>query len=364
MSFPPSVLLLDDGELGDVRRLLDELGVDFVHLRGASISDGLEAPRDLLLTTARRAQTIPRGNARGGGAPVRVVVANEEAETLRERLRRDGVDFLVRRPVHSEALRLLVLRSLYRGPEKRRGVRVPFGVAVECRIGATRAEVVLAELSKGGCRLIVPQTAQPLAPLDAGLVVTIPAAEDDDEALSLFGTVLRVHEDRDQETALAVAFEPLDTAHADALARTLRRRAVGQPGSPWDGCGSPSDRRGSPRRSFEETVTALNREASSALVGRDVSLGGMRVDPHPDLKLGDQLSLEVYGFAGSVPSAVHATVIRDDGAEGLALRFDRVTPELARRLEELVTALPSIEPLGDGETAAMGAVVSRIVPEA
>ena len=37
------------------------------------------------------------------------------------------------------------------------------------------------------------------------------------------------------------------------------------------------------------------------------------------------------------------------------------TPNLAARLEALVTALPSIEPLADGETAAMGAVLSRIV---
>ena len=55
--------------------------------------------------------------------------------------------------------------------------------------------------------------------------------------------------------------------------------------------------------------------------------------------------------------------IRDDGPDGMALRFEHVSPGLARRLEELVTSLPSIEPLRDGETAAMGAVVSRIVSE-
>jgi len=357
MSFPPSVLLLDDGELGDVRRLLDELGVDFVHLRGASISDGLEPPRDLLLTTARRAQTIPRGVSPDGSTPVRVVVANEEAETLRERLRRDGVDFLVRRPVHSEALRLLVLRALYRGPEKRRGVRVPFGVAVECRVGATRTEALLAELSGGGCRLVVPSTTQPLAPVGAGLVVTIPPDDDGGDPLSLYGTVLRVHEERGDELALAVSFGELDAAHQEALARTLRRRAVGQ-------TGDAADRREHPRALFDETITALTLEASSALVGRDVSLGGMRVDPHPDLKLGDALVLEIYGFADTAPSEVQATVIRDDGPDGLALRFEHVSPGLARRLEELVTSLPSIEPLGDGEAAAMGAVVSRIVPTA
>jgi len=354
MPFPPSVLLLDDGELGDVRRLLDELGVDYVHLRGASISDGLEPPRDLLLTTARRAQTIPRGTTLEGATPVRVVVANEEAETLRERLRRDGVDFLVRRPVHSEALRLLVLRSLYRGPEKRRGVRVPFGVAVECRIGATRVDALLAELSSGGCRIVVPRTTRPLAPVGAGVVVTIPP-DDDDEPLSLYGTVLRAHDEAGDEIALAVGFGELGAGHEAALARTLLRRAVGH-------VGSPSERREHPRALFDETITALNQEASSALVGRDVSLGGMRVDPHPDLKLGDALVLEIYGFADAAPSEVHATVIRDDGPDGLALRFEHVSPALARRLEELVTSLPAIEPLRDGEAAAMGAVVSRIVP--
>jgi hypothetical protein len=152
-----------------------------------------------------------------------------------------------------------------------------------------------------------------------------------------------------------VGFAELDASSEAALARTLLRRAVGHEGS-------PSERREHPRALFDETITALNQEASSALVGRDVSLGGMRVDPHPDLKVGDELVLEIYGFADGAPSEVHATVIRDDGPDGLALRFEHVSPALARRLEELVLSLPSIEPLGGGEAAAMGAVVSRILP--
>ena len=200
MSFPPSVLLLDDGELGDVRRLLEDLGVDFVHLRGASISDRLEPPRDLLLTTSRRAQTIPRGTANEGGVPVRVVVASEEAETLRERLRRDGVDFMVRRPVHSEALRLLVLRALYRGPEKRRAMRVPFGVPVMVRVGTSRRDAVLVELSTGGCRLLTSET------LAAGTAVdvTLPPEADGEEGLMLWGAAVRVVEEV-EEHAVVVA---------------------------------------------------------------------------------------------------------------------------------------------------------------
>jgi hypothetical protein len=61
---------------------------------------------------------------------------------------------------------------------------------------------------------------------------------------------------------------------------------------------------------------------------------------------------------------VQACVVRDDGERGLALRFDAVEPEVAARLEALVTSLPPIEPLGDGEAAALGAVLSAILPEA
>ncbi len=355
MAFPPSVLLLDDGELTDVRRLLETLGVDFVHLRGAGISDGLEAPRDLLLTTARRAQTIPRSNGNGTAlpSPVRVVVANEEAETLRDRLRRDGVDFMVRRPVHSEALRLLVLRSLYRGPEKRRSMRVPFGVPVRCDLGETSVDAVLAELSTGGCRLILASGVQP----SATIAVTIGPEVDEAHPVTLPGTVLRVHVEGD-ESYVAAEFDALDAEQEAALAGILLRRAV-HPEAARGG----ADRRSSRRRAFEQTVTTLDQEASRALVGRDLSLGGMRIDPHPELKLGDELRLAIYGFADAAPAIVRASIIRDDGAEGLALRFEGVDDDVAHRLEELVANLPPIEPLGDGETAALGAVVSAILEE-
>jgi len=359
MAFPPSVLLLDDGELTDVRRLLDDLGVDFVHLRGAGIGDGLEPPRDLLLTTARRAQTIPQQAGAGGGAagPVRVVVANEEAETLRERLRQGGVDFLVRRPIHSEALRLLVLRALYRGPEKRSALRVPFGVPVTARAGEREIAAVLAELSAGGCRLLVE------APVAAGSPVEVDvAAEPGDAPLALRGRVIRCQVDGGgggREAALAVEFDPMPPACEAALARTLLRRAV-KP----QALGSSGDRRAHARRAFEQTVTTLEGEAGQALVGRDLSLGGMRVDPHPKLAVGDTMRLALYGFGGDAPAMVRATVVRDDGEDGLALRFDAVPPDVADRLEALVTSLPPIEPLCDGETAALGAVLSAILPDA
>ncbi|NNL65659.1 MAG: PilZ domain-containing protein, partial [Myxococcales bacterium] len=239
-----------------------------------------------------------------------------------------------------------------RGPEKRRAIRVPFGVPVLCRLDGSRSDAILAELSTGGCRLLTPEQAAP----GASVALTVPPEADGEDPLALPGRVLRVHRENG-ESSIAVAFEPLDADREAALARTLLRRAV-----------APSvaddERRSHPRRPFEETVTELNREAGRALVGRDVSLGGMRIDAHPELKVGDELQLAIYGSAEGAPAVVQAVVVRDDGPEGLGLRFENVNAEVAGQLESLVTTLPSIEPLACGEAAAMGAVLSRILPEA
>ena len=39
MTTTPSVLLLHDGELDDVRELLDQLGADYLHFRGGEIPE-------------------------------------------------------------------------------------------------------------------------------------------------------------------------------------------------------------------------------------------------------------------------------------------------------------------------------------
>jgi hypothetical protein len=54
----PPVLLIDDGELDEVRGLLEDLAVDFLHVRGPSVPDEVEEPACLLVTTAGRALTL------------------------------------------------------------------------------------------------------------------------------------------------------------------------------------------------------------------------------------------------------------------------------------------------------------------
>lgn len=97
------------------------------------------------------------------------------------------------------------------------------------------------------------------------------------------------------------------------------------------------------------------------LLGRDLAVGGMRVDAHPDLKVGARLRLALYDPAREAPLVVDAVVARDDGARGVGLQFLAVAPDVASRLEQLVATLPPVEQLRDGEAGALGTVVGEIV---
>jgi len=97
------------------------------------------------------------------------------------------------------------------------------------------------------------------------------------------------------------------------------------------------------------------------LVGRDLSSGGMRVDPDPVLAPGQCLRLAVYGAAREEPFLVRARVIRSDAKDGAALQFEELDPETTRRVEGLVALLPSVESLRDGEAGSVGTVVSEVL---
>ena len=48
-------------------------------------------------------------------------------------------------------------------------------------------------------------------------------------------------------------------------------------------------------------------------VGRDLSTGGLRVEAHPALAIGDALRLAIYSASDSDPLIVDAQEVRDDG---------------------------------------------------
>jgi hypothetical protein len=510
----PAVLILDDGELDDVQRILEELEVEFGRVQGGAIAPNTPHPKSLLMATPRRISAVSAIDeaSEGEDPPVRVVVVDQDSKTLRDQLRQVGFDFLVRRPVHPEALRLLVMHSLYRGEEKRCEPRVAVGLEISFQTGEIPRRATLVDLSTGGCRLISSFE------LEVGkqVLVTLPESLGAAETITLEGRILRSSYDKrigeEGMHSAAVQFENLssdlrhelewiiedkvggppvlnttpqsaqdgaganpltphanstDTAMSGEQQRPLRRtllekespalkadprsegaapRVTSNPTSdaaveqehspisvpvdikmarkekpapvpvaetaaqvpiaetaaqvpveeiaaqvpveeiaaqapvseiaaqapvseieqgvePPEPSISPDDRRAAPRHPYTVKVPAFGTRALRVLVGRDLSVGGMRIESNPSLEVGDRLHLAIYADASEEPFLVWGTILRSDGRGGTAVVFDPVHPSIAKRLEALVASLPAVESLHDDEAAAMGTVLTEIINE-
>jgi hypothetical protein len=93
-------------------------------------------------------------------------------------------------------------------------------------------------------------------------------------------------------------------------------------------------------------VLALDLELQRvrhALLGVDLSQAGLRVEPHPELALGDRVKLAIWDAACVSSLVVEAEVTRDDGPQGLLLRFAPLGEEAARELDRILERSPQIE---------------------
>ena len=405
----PPVLLIDDGELDDVRGLLEDLAVEFLHLRGPNVPDEVEEPLSLLVTTASRALSLrlvqPEEVRK---RPMRVAFVAGDSKTQRSLLRRAGFEFLVHSPAHPAAVRLLFLRALYQGRERRGAMRMALGCRVNYRTGLRKKKATLLELSDSGCRLLTFQS------LERGtrLTVQLPRSLTRGKPIDLPGRTVRVVRGRgDDDTAefsVAVRFEQIGGDLEARLNAFLDEYATGPTALPEgmestppmiaprhpvlsegrEGAGAapepaheagraiepePDDdpganepevdedgnRRRHARVAYPEEVIAMFREATRVLVGQDLSGGGMRVTPNENLRVGDYLRLGIYGKAGQDPLLVEALVVRNDGPRGVALHFEWMEPSAPQRLEDLIAGLPSIEALQYDKTQPI--VLSEIV---
>jgi hypothetical protein len=123
---------------------------------------------------------------------------------------------------------------------------------------------------------------------------------------------------------------------------------------------SGRERRAQDRHTITRRIIALSDEAARVLIGRDLSIGGMRIDPTPGLALGDRLKVAVHVRPDGQPLVVSAEITRDDGPDGMALRFVDLSSAAQRYLGEMVAAVPTIiEP--DCSRGGAGVVVSEVV---
>ena len=411
MTTPSSVLLLDDGELRDVVEALTSFDLPFTRLRGGQIPDELPPPLDLLITTPRRASVVRRGSPSGArpGHPIRIIAAEEDCNAMRRMLRRMGFHLLVRRPAHPDVWRLLIQRALYRGEERRSTERVAVGSEVRLTGDRIPRTALLLDISNRGCRL------RSSSPFQPGARISLEIGEEagGGHPLALRGELMRSasgasSHDETSYTGVLLFDAPLEDATRQQLARLLNTWASGAGslaapppgGSALPPCESPevpgltlddetdpavtanvrvevslsdaettaapeglseAERRQQPRGAYSERILAFGEQRSRVLMGRDLSAGGMRVESLPDLAPGDRFRLAIYGPGQPEPTLVNAEVARDDGENGLALRFLDVRAEVAVALEKLVACLPDVESLEGSEAEGLGAVISEIV---
>ncbi|MBW1685974.1 MAG: PilZ domain-containing protein [Deltaproteobacteria bacterium] len=372
-------LLLHDGELADVCALMGQLGLEFTERRGSPKPEDEARGWDLVVSTPRRLLELDVGAT--GSQPVRIAILDKDSNTLRSMLQRAGINLIVRRPVHPAALRLLLLHSLYRGPEKRRALRVSVGAPVRYRAGLRRRSGIMADLSLTGCRLLSTH------PVECGrsLRLSIPAELAGKKGFRLTGTVLRTGgSELPGVTASAIAFRKLPPKVRDRLRSTVAAHITGPamlpegevlaplssmaealeatPGKPAgsQAAAKPRERRRNPRRQYEQHVIALGVEAARVLIGCDISLEGMRVDSHPDLSVGDELQIALHVRVREKALVVRARVTRDDGEQGLVLQFSNLSQSSRAYLRNVINFRPILAVSGEGEEGA-GIIISEIL---
>lgn len=172
---------------------------------------------------------------------------------------------------------------------------------------------------------------------------------------------------------LDIAFDPfaeLDAAaHGDpekgpeeAFALDFERDdVVEEPTASMSDGDSPRDRRQAPRVGYDERVVALDEQAARVVVGRDLCVGGMRIEPNADLAVGDVIEIALHAGHDSQPLLLVGSIERDDGQDGLVLVFATLSPAQRQRLDAILSAKGSIVAVEGGDEPDAG---GASVPEA
>jgi hypothetical protein len=370
--------VIDDGELGRIRTVFAEFDVDLEHLSGRVIGEDLEGPVDVVVATVKRILDFEGSLdfAELAGKPTWIAVHGQDFLPLRVRLRKLGVHFLVQSSVGTPALRLLLMHALHEGAEKRDAPRLPVGSVIsysDDKGGAFRGELL--DLSREGCRLV---SLHPLAP-GASLLLDFPSKLAGGEDLSLPGRVLRSDSvEHSNQHLVIVAFDEIESGSFALLDAILEGKVIGTvvtrlgeglseetaaltipsataeqadelPEAPAAHADTGRGKRRNPRVEYTREVTMLLGGGEHVVQGSDLSIGGIRVEPLPELAVGTELEIAIYGASGAEPVLVQAVVARDDGPRGTVFRFKSMAAWDRPRIEAIIATTPEIQCLSGAE---------------
>ena len=364
------VLLIHDDDLADVRHLMQDIGAPFIERDGAPTDIDKRTPWDLIIASQRRIGHFEENEATEKSR--RIVVVDNDSRTMRSMMRRQGVNFIVARPVHAAAMRLLVLHCIYRGPERRKQGRVSVGAEVLIKNGLFKRSAILADLSLHGFRLVADRA------LKSGskIKLVFPQEIACGKSFSLPGRILRSTPGAQGATSFVVAGALQDLKPAQG--KRLRKIYENYQGGPAKLAGASggdlmrapdevedesdsAERRTEPRGEYDKHVVAVDDEATRVLLCRDISVGGMRVQPNETLVPGDEVKVAVHVRSRAEPLVVNARVTRDDGDAGLVLEFFDLSEPSEAYLRKMVNLLPILGVKADGDGDHPDLIVSQIV---
>jgi len=411
---PLSAILVGGSDLDEIAVILRDLDIETIQC--GPYDPQLTALDDasLLVVSAEIAMSDPIPV--DTDLLVGIAVCGDISETVRSQIRQQGFRYLLRSHLHPEALRLLLRYAIYGERDRRGRVRHPVGCEVSWRAGWKRNRGRLLDISRGGCCLLVKNSPK----VGASIAIKIPAETVGGKALKLRGKVLRSTPNAahhgNERTALGVILDDITPAtrkvlvdlcerwsesppmlplserpraatpvveaheeeilasepqaedsqtHVESLSETSAKDPTAtelqDPSSELQDPSSATAQRSTRRGVFEQEIVQIDDDARvvQALLGRDLSIDGIRVVRQLGLAPGNKLRLALFDTPQQEPLILSAEVSRDDGGSGLFLHFVDLSAEMAARVEAIVSQLPAIEsidPHGDAGVVTAGVV--------
>ena len=382
-------LLQRSGEFSDFADVLSKLSVPTDEYVGAFPAYSELDETCLAIVSGRR--LLQAGTPDLRRWPRTFAVIDDSSKTLVSQLNRIGVTMVIRRPIHPRALRLLLLHEIYRGPERRDRKRVLIGHPIRIGSGLFKSPATLLELSPTGARIEMasaPKVGSKLKilfgkdltngrtiKLRAKVVRSIRASEEKGRSRGEVGVLIldssvhakvlnsilnsfkrgpasmptQIGYDRPQMESPQVSkreiqgegnstnLPPVHVSPRHVATPPPARKMPPEKKSETASSQTNADRRLGQRIPYDHRVVALSEEAARVLVGRDLSVSGMRIAATPSVAVGDILRVALHNGIETEPLLVLAHAMRDDGDDGLILSFKDISENQRSRLEGLIT---------------------------